>query len=83
MTWSTCMDTGYCQCLAVSETGGVEGPWKQLPPIFTKDGGHGMLFRTLDGRLMLTLHCPNHQPDERPAFYEMEDTGETLRIKEA
>ena len=83
MMWSTGMDTGYCQCLAVSEGGGVEGPWKQLPPIFTKDGGHGMLFRTLSGGLMLALHCPNCQPDERPVFYEMEDTGETLRIKEA
>lgn len=81
MMWSTCMNSRYYQCLAVSETGAVTGPWRQLPPIFTEDGGHGMLFRTFDGKLMLTLHTPNCQPDERPAFYEMEDTGETLRIR--
>ena len=81
MMWSTGMNGRYYQCLAVSETGAVTGPWRQLPPIFTEDGGHGMLFRTFDGKLMLTLHTPNCQPDERPAFFELEDTGSLLRIK--
>ena len=81
MIWSTIIGHDYYQCLAVSKNGEVTGPWTQLPPIFTKDGGHGMLFRDMNGRLMLSLHCPNCQPEERPAFYEMEDTGEILRIK--
>ena len=28
-----------------------------------------MLFRALDGQLMLTLHSPNTNPNERPEFY--------------
>ncbi len=80
MMWSTIPKGTYYQCLAVSESGEISGPWKQLPPIFTKDGGHGMLFRTFSGKLMLSLHCPNNQPAERPVFYALEDTGETLKI---
>ena len=82
MLWSTSAHGSYHQCLARSISGDVTGPWEQLPPIFTKDGGHGMLFEATDGRLMLTLHCPNNQPDERPAFFTLEDTGETLKIPE-
>ena len=80
MMWSSCINDSYYQCLAVSATGGVLGPWTQLPPIFTKDGGHGMLFRDLGGRLTLTLHCPNVSEKERPAFFAVRDTGETLQI---
>ena len=82
MIWSTSVAGEYAQCIAVSESGTASGPWKQLPPVFTKDGGHGMVFRSLTGKLMLTLHCPNTSLSEHPAFFELEDTGETLRIKE-
>ena len=81
MIWSTSVAGEYAQCIAVSETGNVLGPWKQLPHVFTKDGGHGMVFRSLTGKLTLTLHCPNTSLSEHPAFFELEDTGETLRIK--
>ena len=50
--------------------------------MFGKDGGHGMIFIGLDGELYLTLHCPNNQPDERPAFFKIEETKESGRIKE-
>lgn len=80
MMWSTGINGQYCQCLAVSEGGGVTGPWRQLEPMFTADGGHGMLFRALDGQLMLTLHRPNNQPDERPQFFAVTDDGSALRV---
>ena len=46
---------------------------------YGKDGGHAMLFRTFEGKLMMGLHSPNG-PAARLRILEMEDTGETLRI---
>jgi hypothetical protein len=67
--------------IAVSESGRLAGPWvQQAEPIYADDGGHPMLFSTFDGKLMMTLHSPNSGADQRIHFFEMEDTGETLRI---
>ncbi len=81
MIWSTIIDSQYYQCIAVSDNDDISGNWTQLEPIFTKDGGHGMVFKDFDGNLKLTLHCPNRQLDERPVFFDLTDTGETLKIK--
>jgi hypothetical protein len=40
-----------------------------------------MIFKRFDGQLMLVLHQPNKRPNERGRLFELEDTGETLRIK--
>ena len=50
-------------------------------PLFRDDGGHGMLFSTFDGKLMMVLHTPNSR-SAQPRLFEMEDTGETLKILE-
>ena len=68
MLWSSLSESGYAQGLAASESGDIVGPFRQLPPLFLDDGGHGMLFRTLEGRLMLSLHSPNTHLAERPVF---------------
>lgn len=80
MIWSSIINHQYFQCLAYSENGRIDGNWIQAEPIFKKDGGHGMLFRDNNNRLMLTLHCPNVQPLERPAFFELHDDGNALNI---
>lgn len=81
MPWSSFSETGYTVGLAVSESGRLAGPWiQQEDPIYADDGGHPMLFRTFDGRLMMSLHSPNGGPQTRIHLFEMEDTGETLRI---
>ena len=69
--WSSFSETGYTQALAVSDTGSVDSHFSQLPPLFDRDGGHGMLFRRKDGMLMLTLHSPNEHLKERPRFIPM------------
>lgn len=66
--WSSLSASGYTQGLAVSDTGRVRGHFSQLPPLFDRDGGHGMLFRAKDGTLMLTLHTPNEHLKEHPVF---------------
>lgn len=81
MIWSTGINHQYAQCIAVSDNDDIDGNWIQLEPIFTKDGGHGMIFNDLDGKLRLTLHCPNNSLFEKPAFFNLKDTGETLVIE--
>ncbi|HTG68545.1 MAG TPA: hypothetical protein VL921_04735 [Candidatus Udaeobacter sp.] len=49
--------------------------------LFPEEGVHGMLFRSLEGRLMLAMHAPNNQPDERAVFIEVEEKNGTLRRK--
>lgn len=80
MIWSTCFN-GYLQCVATSDNGCITGKWSHLPTMFDDDGGHGMIFRGTDSQLYLTLHCPNCQPEERPAFFRIEETEDSLRIK--
>ena len=46
----------------------ADGHFIQKEPLFTKDGGHGMLFRTPEGGLRLALHSPNTHLAERPRF---------------
>ena len=79
MIWSSFGVDDYSVGIAESVSGKIAGPWKQQEkPLFTGDGGHGMIFRTFDGRLMLSLHKPNNDPDERAGFYELIDTGDSL-----
>lgn len=82
MLWSTHGNEGYTIGTARSKSGSILGPWSQDDvPLFSKDGGHGMLFYTFDNRLMLTIHMPNQTPDERPVFFELEEIDGKLKIK--
>ena len=49
--------------------------------MFEKDGGHGMIFKTFEGKLCLVLHSPNGGGLERAHLFEIEDCGDTLRLK--
>lgn len=69
MLWSSFSVTGYAIGLATSRSGSVSGPWmQQEEPFYEKDGGHGMLFRSFAGELMLAIHTPNDSPYERAVF---------------
>lgn len=82
MIWSSFGSRGYTTGVAVSASGKLRGPWvQQTETLFAEDGGHGMIFKRFDGQLMLVLHQPNKRPNERGRLFELEDTGETLRIK--
>lgn len=65
MLWSSHGADGYAIGIARSAAGQITGSWKhESEPLFGKDGGHGMLFTTFNGAFMLTIHRPNHTPDE-------------------
>ncbi|MBR1810478.1 MAG: family 43 glycosylhydrolase [Clostridia bacterium] len=78
MIWSTIQGGNYVQCRAVSTDGTLGGTWTQSPHLFSENGGHGMLFRDLNGTLILTLHSPNRSGEERPVFIPMAERGREL-----
>lgn len=93
MIWSNFTGGGYgeyCIGIAHSATGRVEGPWIQEERPFYKkdptggrplDGGHGMLFFTKEGNLMLSLHTPNGAAAgvyEHIALLPVREEGNTL-----
>jgi beta-xylosidase len=81
MLWSSFGDHGYAMGIARSSSGAILGPWTHDPkPLWNRDGGHGMIFRDLSGRLHITLHQPNETPNERAAFFPLEESGDQLRI---
>jgi hypothetical protein len=83
MLWSSLGEQGYAMGIARSTSGNVAGPWVQeSKPVWGKDGGHGMFFRTFDGRLLLTLHAPNNTPNERAHFHELTVEGGCLSLKQ-
>jgi beta-xylosidase len=81
MIWSSFGSERYGMGIAESTTGKITGPWVQQPDLlFKADGGHGMIFRTFTGQLMLCFHQPNQRPLERMRLFPLEDTGDTLRV---
>jgi len=82
MLWSSFSAGGYTIGIARADSGKIAGPWtQQAEPLWNKDGGHPMVFHRFDGQLMLTFHSPNDSPLSRQRLYEIEDTGDTLRLK--
>ncbi|MNI14540.1 Intracellular endo-alpha-(1-_5)-L-arabinanase [compost metagenome] len=74
MLWASFNEGSYALGMARSANGQVTGPWVQEEnALYKKDGGHGMVFRTFEGKLILTIHAPNQTPNERPIFIEIEE----------
>lgn len=79
MIWSSFTDSGYIQAVSYSDNGDIDGNWlHDLPLLAEKDGGHGMIFRSFEGRLYLVLHRPNENPLERPALTEIKEVDGKL-----
>ena len=89
ITWSThnpaklkMNQGGYCVVSSESASGRLEGPWVNHHIIFDANGGHGMVFRALDGSLKFILHNPEIWGSERLAIYDFTDDGEKIGIVE-
>ncbi|MEC3878009.1 glycoside hydrolase family 43 protein [Parapedobacter sp. 10938] len=82
MIWSSFKEGQYAIGIAESTTGQVAGPWQQQEDVlFAENGGHGMLFESFDGTLMLTFHGPNSPGGaERAQIFTLSDEGNTLRL---
>lgn len=86
MIWSSVgEDHTYLQLQAVCDDGNIMGKWRHdVPAVFLDDGGHGMIFRDIDGTAKLSLHRPNAASLtsmlERAHFFEIKYNGEYLEI---
>jgi hypothetical protein len=79
MLWSSFGNKGYAVGIAESSNGKLTGKWTQKERLFETDGGHAMIFKTFEGKMILTLHQPN-SGDIRARFFEVEEKNETLVI---
>ncbi|MBS4208193.1 glycoside hydrolase family 43 protein [Bacillus sp. FJAT-50079] len=83
MLWASFVDDVYAQGISRSQSGKIAGPWiHDKEAIFQNDGGHGMIFQTFEGDLMLTLHTPNKTPLERPIFIPIIERNGIVKIAE-
>lgn len=69
MIWSSFGKKGYMVLEASADT--LLGKWEHHGSRFDFDGGHAMLFNTLEGNRMISLHHPNTPwGSERAVFFE-------------
>lgn len=69
MIWSSFYGGRYLVLEAESDT--LRGEWHHGGSRYDFDGGHAMIFHTLDGKRMISLHSPNTAGSERATFYEL------------
>jgi len=73
-------DEQYSLSYALSESGRLGGPWTHPEkPLLSGGHGHGMMFRSFDGRLLLTCHYPNSSPSTA-MIYEVEEKDDGIQI---
>ena len=81
LTWSSWSLGSYAVGIAISESGCIEGPWRQLKhPLWKKNGGHGMVFEGPEKKRFFALHYPNDKGAEHPVFTELIGTEDELRL---
>jgi GH43 family beta-xylosidase len=68
MIWSSFYKGRYLVLEAWADS--LLGEWHHGGSKFDFDGGHAMLFYTLEGKRMISLHSPNVAGKERAFFYE-------------
>ena len=82
MIWSSFGVDGYLEAIAYPDNNKLTGKWIQSEKLlFSKDGGHGMIFKTYEGKLMFVCHSPNNNPNERPKLVEICEDGDLLKVK--
>ena len=85
MLWTSWVRDIYTQGVAYSQSGTLDGPWVQEPePITPPNFGHGMIFRTFDGRLLMSVHSHKKEAQDRtirrPCFFTLSNKGSKLKL---
>ncbi|MDF2959704.1 MAG: glycoside hydrolase [Paenibacillus sp.] len=81
MLWASFIHNSYALGVARSESGNVLGPWvHEEKALYQNDGGHGMIFKTFEDELILTIHTPNKTPQERPIFLKIAENEGKLTV---
>jgi hypothetical protein len=84
MLWTSWVYDVYTQGVAYSASGKLAGPWVQEPaPITPPNYGHGMLFRTFEGKTLLALHSHRDEGGHYirvPHLFEVDLSGDKLVV---
>ena len=84
MIWTSWIYDVYTQGVAYSESGTLDGPWiQEKAPITPPNYGHGMLFRTLNGKLLMCIHSHkniNGRYRRIPHLFEVDLSGDKLVV---
>ena len=87
MLWTSWIHNIYAQGIAYSQSGTLDGPWLHEEELITPPNyGHGMMFRTFDGQLLMLAH--SHMEDENgryiriPYLFEVDDSGRRIVVGE-
>ena len=75
--WSSFNKNGYAELVSESSNGDIDGEWTvNKKPLFKRNGGHGMIFRTFRGETMFVMHSPNESPLERAVLYKLDEISD-------
>ncbi len=84
MIWTSWIYDVYTQGVAYSASGTLNGPWiQEKDPITPPNFGHGMLFKTLDGKLLMSIHSHkkvNNRTVRVPHLFEVDLSGDKLIV---
>ncbi len=84
MIWTSWVHDKYTQGVAYSENGALDGPWiQEKEPITPPNFGHGMLFRTFEGKLLMSVHSHknvNGRFIRYPNLFEVDDSGDKITV---
>ncbi|RRA98059.1 glycoside hydrolase family 43 protein [Larkinella rosea] len=84
MIWTSWIYDVYTQGVAYSKSGTLDGPWVQeKEPITPPNYGHGMLFKTLEGKWLMSVHSHksvNGRTMRYPHLFEVDFSGDKLVI---
>jgi hypothetical protein len=82
--WTSWVYNVYTQGVAYSDNGKLNGNWiQENEPITPPNFGHGMLFRTFDGKLLMSIHSHkdvNGMYVRIPHFFEIDDSGDKITV---
>lgn len=79
MLWSTWGKERYLQAVCYSESGTIDGPWiQEEEPFLANNSGHGMLFRTFEGKLIYVVHHVENNGPRKPQYWTVDDSGDKL-----
>jgi hypothetical protein len=82
--WTSWVYSDYTQGVAYSDNGKLDGKWIQEPaPLTPPNFGHGMLFRTLQGKLLMSIHSHkevNGRYMRYPHLFEIDDSGDKIVV---
>lgn len=84
MIWTSWIYDVYTQGVAYSENGTLDGPWiQEKDPITPPNFGHGMLFRTLEGKWLMSVHSHKDVKGEYvriPHLFDVDFSGNRLVV---